>query len=629
MKNKTYTAGICLSLLVSIVLLGQACEIKKLGGSYGELSSNSEIPGGTPPNPEELPLEIISLNSERLYRSGGFVDLEINSFQINSHRIRIGGSLCSALFALNAQGSDSQNKYRCYLGANEGVNSKVEIINDNDDILFSHGNDILWRDYLEINFMAGLLNNTSLQPPLPAEGIKGDARYSNISGLAVDEKGQFAYISDSQAHLIHQLNLLTGESKVFLGSLSEINSYNPGYQDGVAAEAEFSSPSELALRDGKLYIADEGNAAIRVYDFESNEVSTFLGTPNDRQVIDSANRSEVRIADLSSLYILGNQLFFADLNCLRVYNFASDETQTLVGQVGQNFDPGMTSWTATDNSTVTEYVLPQVIESPNPYAAFSDIDYVVTLPEKALRVSLEFEYVDVENGFDFVRILGKKGIELDRLTGNSGGTLITDFYPVNDTKLIVNLLSDVSVQATGFRLVKVHYIKESDFDRPLSHSLDATFDNALIGRIESISSDGQNLFIGDSLGNFIREINFQEAQVKTLFGNGFNSTATVLRADLPDNSQLGINSGTALNGLFVDGKSIYFSDASADRVLKLSRSHGQAEELIFTKSEEGMAPGETDGGLGEEIQVLRPGQLHFHPQLGLLLANPWNVRVIE
>ena len=51
-----------------------------------------------------------------------------------------------------------------------------------------------------------------------------------------------------------------------------------GYADGPALEAQFAGPKHLCLDDaGRVYIADDVNAAIRCYDPETRTVTTILG----------------------------------------------------------------------------------------------------------------------------------------------------------------------------------------------------------------------------------------------------------------------------------------------------------------------------------------------------------------
>ena len=57
--------------------------------------------------------------------------------------------------------------------------------------------------------------------------------------------------------------------------LTMLGTGEPGYLDGEAGEALFHEPGDVSVADGKLYVADTNNHAIRVADLETGEVSTL------------------------------------------------------------------------------------------------------------------------------------------------------------------------------------------------------------------------------------------------------------------------------------------------------------------------------------------------------------------
>ena len=48
-----------------------------------------------------------------------------------------------------------------------------------------------------------------------------------------------------------------------------------GSDDGLAMDASFWEPGGLSYRDGKLYVADTNNHAIRVCDLDTFDVTTL------------------------------------------------------------------------------------------------------------------------------------------------------------------------------------------------------------------------------------------------------------------------------------------------------------------------------------------------------------------
>ena len=77
-------------------------------------------------------------------------------------------------------------------------------------------------------------------------------------------------MADTYNHKIKRVGPGLRTSVTFLGS------GQPGFRDAdTGQEAEFYEPSGLSIADGRLYIADTNNHAIRVADLETGRVSTL------------------------------------------------------------------------------------------------------------------------------------------------------------------------------------------------------------------------------------------------------------------------------------------------------------------------------------------------------------------
>ena len=77
------------------------------------------------------------------------------------------------------------------------------------------------------------------------------------------------YITDTYNHKIKRVLPVTRSAFTVLGTGS------PGHTDGAAEQAQFSEPSGISFANGKMYIADTNNHAIRVASIDSGEVSTL------------------------------------------------------------------------------------------------------------------------------------------------------------------------------------------------------------------------------------------------------------------------------------------------------------------------------------------------------------------
>lgn len=97
--------------------------------------------------------------------------------------------------------------------------------------------------------------------PGDSDGIGRAARFNGPVGLAVDDAG-IVYVADSYNDRIRRIGR-DGMVTTVAGS------GQPGYVDGIAANAGFDTPSAVAVTtNGTLYVADTGNNAIRRIDVD-------------------------------------------------------------------------------------------------------------------------------------------------------------------------------------------------------------------------------------------------------------------------------------------------------------------------------------------------------------------------
>ena len=100
------------------------------------------------------------------------------------------------------------------------------------------------------------------------DGAYPKARLQHPLGVAFHEGT--VYVADTYNHKIKRLNPATKELSTFIGTGKR------GLTDGPASSAQLNEPSGLCFADGKMFIADANNHAIRVCDLKSATVSTMV-----------------------------------------------------------------------------------------------------------------------------------------------------------------------------------------------------------------------------------------------------------------------------------------------------------------------------------------------------------------
>ena len=99
------------------------------------------------------------------------------------------------------------------------------------------------------------------------DGVGDNALLQHIQALCFVD-GQI-YLADTYNNRIKTLNPQTREVKAFAGTGIA------GYKDGSSHEAQFNEPAGLAYTEGKLYVADTNNNAVRVIDVVQKTVETL------------------------------------------------------------------------------------------------------------------------------------------------------------------------------------------------------------------------------------------------------------------------------------------------------------------------------------------------------------------
>jgi DNA-binding beta-propeller fold protein YncE len=161
-----------------------------------------------------------------------------------------------------------------------------------------------------------------------ADGSFESASFWHPQGMAVD--GDLVYVADAENHLVRSIDLATRTVATIAGT-GEQALYR--HQGGDALAYPLSSPYDLALHAGVLYIAMAGVHQLWAIDLAASRVYPYAGS--GRENIVDGPLLEAQLAQPYGIATDGERLYFADseTSALRSAGFGPDaRVETLVGR---------------------------------------------------------------------------------------------------------------------------------------------------------------------------------------------------------------------------------------------------------------------------------------------------------
>jgi DNA-binding beta-propeller fold protein YncE len=173
------------------------------------------------------------------------------------------------------------------------------------------------------------------------DGGFAEARFSYPQGMALTPDGGTLYVADTGNHAVRALDLRGRMVTTLAGTGAQASSYPPA--PGPAATTALSSPWDLALAGGRLFIAMAGSHQIWVADLAARAVRPFAGS--GAEGTQDGPREDASLAQPSGLAFDGKgRLYFASSEGNSVRWVDTDPTggavYTLAGSTGSLFDFG-------------------------------------------------------------------------------------------------------------------------------------------------------------------------------------------------------------------------------------------------------------------------------------------------
>lgn len=171
-----------------------------------------------------------------------------------------------------------------------------------------------------------------------AEGLRdGDfssARFNRPQGLAI--QGNHLYVADCENHALRLIDLSKKTVETLAGNGSQGYDYEGGDRGPYQS---LSSPWDVAVHDGKVYIAMAGTHQIWVHDISSRVTRAYSGSGAELNLNHSRSLMKAAWAQPSGLSIHDDVLFIADSesSSIRSIDLKGESTATLVG--GDDTEP--------------------------------------------------------------------------------------------------------------------------------------------------------------------------------------------------------------------------------------------------------------------------------------------------
>ncbi|GFO65652.1 hypothetical protein M1B72_11470 [Geomonas paludis] len=362
-----------------------------------------------------------------------------------------------------------------------------------------------------------------------ANGTGGAARFSSPCGVATD--GTNLYVADSLNHRIRKIVLASAAVTTLAGSGVQ------DFADGTGAAASFNSPRGIATDGTSLYLADQGNSAVRRIVIATGVVSTLV-------------QPAAGIESPAGIATDGTNLYVADteMNNLRKVVIATHAVSTLAGDVAGAPGSNNASGGAARFST------------PGGLAFNGGALYVADAGNDLLRK------VTVATG-DSSTVAGVVG-SADGVGVAAAFTspydLTTDGRNVYVADSNNHTIRQISI-ATGAVTTLA-----GTADRP--GSVDATGAAASFRFPSGITTDGTSIFVSDTGNNTIRKIVIATGAVSTLAG-----TAGVTGAADGSGSAASFHSP---NGITTDGTNLYVADSGNNSVRKIVIATGAVTTVV-------------------------------------------------
>jgi DNA-binding beta-propeller fold protein YncE len=343
---------------------------------------------------------------------------------------------------------------------------------------------------------AGLLRRGPLEhDPLPPGG--GALRFP--SKVLADAAGGRLFVADSGHHRIVVTDL---DGRV----VQVVGSGEAGLRDGARESARFDGPQGVALGpDGRLYVADTENHAVRAVDLEAGQVTTVAGTGAQGYDRTGGPALETALSSPWDVAFLGDRLWvaMAGTHQLWALDLAAGTIEAAAGTGAESIHDG----------SLQEATFAQ----PSGLSALDGVFYVADSETSAVRrvdpVSDRvrrlvgrglFDFGDQDGTGDMARLQHCLGVAA---ATEDGGPVVyvADSYNSKVKRLDAATRTITSLAGRG----------EKDSEQAHGNE-DGPFETARFWEPGGLSLAGRRLYVADTNNHAVRVLDLDRREVTTL-----------------------------------------------------------------------------------------------------------------
>lgn len=403
-------------------------------------------------------------------------------------------------------------------------------------------------DTREVTTIAGLAGSSG-----SVDGISNSARFIYPRGITIIADN--LYITESCT--IRNLSITTGQVTTIAGLANSGGAIN-----GIGSAARFSNPYGITNDGANLYIADQGNRAIRKVLIANAEVTTFAGTMTAYGSIDGTGNA-ARFSNPLGISRYGNKLFVADTynDSVRTIDIPSADVTTTAGMpasfgstdgIGSNASFGSPAGITNDSNNLyiadsSNHIIRKIVISSGE---------VITLAGMA-GVSGSSNGIGTMARFHTPYGITTDGINL----------FVTDWFNCIIRKIVI---------ATGEVTTLAGLAGNTG-------SIDGSGNASRFNYPKGITTDGANLYVVDTNNHTIRKIVISTGVVSTLAGMAGNTGTAdgigiIARFNYPQ-------------GIIYTGGNLYVNDTNNFTIRKIVISTGEVSTIAGLAGTGGTADG--------------------------------------